>query len=106
VLERDPIIQLSIPLLNSTTRKLIADTIILLTRDDHDQFLQVLNKLSNLVPYEQGEPSQYHHFTRYFKLTFEKCLTPSITVSISIDQSQYGLLPAMLVCATFQTLAI
>lgn len=66
MVERDPSIPLSIPLLNPATRKLIADTIVLLTRDDQVQFLHVLRKLSSLVPYEQGEASKSQLFSVLF----------------------------------------
>ncbi len=46
------IAQLRVPLLNTTTRQLIAETIFLLVKDDEKRYREILIFLSELVPYD------------------------------------------------------
>lgn len=41
-----------IPLLNSVTRRIMAETIFLLTKDDHNQYINILSFLLDLLPYD------------------------------------------------------
>lgn len=49
----------SLPLLNTATRKLMADIIIFLTKDDRDQYQQVIELLADLVPFNQDDEMPY-----------------------------------------------
>ncbi len=56
--EDDSIVE-SLPLLNTATRKLMCDIIIFLTRDDKDQYQQIMEHLATLVPYSPGDEIPY-----------------------------------------------
>jgi hypothetical protein len=47
----------SLPLLNTVTRKLMADIIIFLTKDDRQQYQDIVELLAALVPYNTAEDS-------------------------------------------------
>lgn len=49
----------SLPLLNTGTRKLMADIIIFLTKDDREQYQHIMELLAALVPYNPAEEGQY-----------------------------------------------
>ena len=49
----------SLPLLNMGTRKLMADIIIFLTKDDREQYQDIMELLAALVPYNAAEESKY-----------------------------------------------
>lgn len=49
----------SLPLLNTATRKLMADIIIFLTKDDRKQYQDIMDLLAALVPYNTAEESKY-----------------------------------------------
>lgn len=49
----------SLPLLNTGTRKLMADIIIFLTKDDRQQYQDIMELLAALVPHNTAEDSQF-----------------------------------------------
>lgn len=49
----------SLPLLNTGTRNLMADIIIFLTKDDRQQYQDIVELLAALVPYNTAEDSQF-----------------------------------------------
>lgn len=49
----------SMPILNATTRRYLADAIVNLTRDDIGQYEEVMTLLDSLPPYDQREESKF-----------------------------------------------
>jgi len=50
--DEDHVIVPRVPLLNTTTRHTLAETIFFLVKDDEAQYRAILSDLSGLVPYE------------------------------------------------------
>jgi ubiquitin carboxyl-terminal hydrolase 34 len=49
----------NVPLLNTTTRKLVADSIVHLTKDDHHQYREILKQLCLLLPFDDSDEGPY-----------------------------------------------
>ncbi len=49
----------SLPLLNTGTRKLMGDIIIFLTKDDREQYQDIMELLATLVPHNTDEESRF-----------------------------------------------
>ena len=54
-MEDDDILPENVPILNSTTRRYLADAIVNLTRDDVEQYREIMNQMENLVPYDPND---------------------------------------------------
>ena len=53
--DQDEIIVPTVPLLNPVTRRILAETILNLVKDDELQYRNILAQLTALVPYVVGE---------------------------------------------------
>jgi ubiquitin carboxyl-terminal hydrolase 34 len=53
--DQDEIIVPTVPLLNPVTRRILAETILNLVKDDEAQYRNILAQLTALVPYVVGE---------------------------------------------------
>ena len=53
--DEDEIIVPTVPLLNPVTRRILAETILNLVKDDEVQYRNILTQLSALVPYVASE---------------------------------------------------
>ncbi|KFY87186.1 hypothetical protein V500_07114 [Pseudogymnoascus sp. VKM F-4518 (FW-2643)] len=51
-MEDDDILPENIPVLNSTTRRYLADAIVNLTRDDVEQYKEIMSQMESLAPYD------------------------------------------------------
>lgn len=76
----------SIPLLNTATRKLIADTIIYLTKDDKKQYEQVMHQLLALVPYQSTEERGYDRET--YRNSLLDVAPYALELSFAFDRSK------------------
>ncbi|KAN0095287.1 ubiquitin C-terminal hydrolase-like protein [Hyaloscypha variabilis] len=57
--DQDEIIVPTVPLLNPVTRRILAETILNLVKDDEPQYRNILAQLTALVPYVVGEDGPY-----------------------------------------------
>lgn len=58
-MEDDDLLPENIPVLNSTTRRYLADAIVNLTRDDVEQYQEIMNQMESLAPYDPNDDSKY-----------------------------------------------
>ncbi|ELR08910.1 hypothetical protein VC83_05858 [Pseudogymnoascus destructans] len=58
-MEDDDIFPENVPVLNSTTRRYLADAIVNLTRDDVEQYKEIMNQMESLAPYDPNDDIPY-----------------------------------------------
>jgi len=61
----DRLIVPKIPLQNTMTRRLMAETIFFLVKEDEQQYRAILNLLENLVPYDPNEEGKIFPLALY-----------------------------------------
>ncbi|KFX98867.1 hypothetical protein V490_02068 [Pseudogymnoascus sp. VKM F-3557] len=62
-MEDDDLLPENVPILNSTTRRYLADTIVNLTRDDTEQYREIMNQIESLAPYDTDDDRKYTPLT-------------------------------------------
>lgn len=77
-----------LPTIDSGTRKLISDAIIILTRDDESQYTQVIEQLNDLVPYRADDESLYSLLSPFFKLLMTRPDPYAYDLSVNFDRSK------------------